>query len=75
MGGKYLFLFPNEFENNDLLEIKIVFFHVILKAGSDPSGILIPPKTTKYSLEYDCQSDCVNVRFFKIHLVFLFKIT
>ena len=34
---------------------------ITVGSTSDQSGILIPPYTSNYSLEFDCQMDCTNV--------------
>ena len=34
---------------------------ITVGSTSDQSGILIPPYTSNYSLEFDCQTNCSNV--------------
>ena len=42
---------------------------ITVGSTSDENGIIIPPNTSNYSLEFDCQTNCMNV----IEDIFLLK--
>ena len=39
----------------------IEFGVLTVGADSNANGILIPPYTANYSVEFDCQTNCLNV--------------